>query len=217
MRAVVANAALQFWTSIATAGTLSVRWCGLVEEAKGERAGLEGQRQGRDPAGRRGKRGLVNLDVKNPNAAEALEHLPPNKLVEDILPKEQRIISIMGEVQAVLREGGGKMTGRKKHELIPIDQIALRIQLIRGQRVIVDADLAWLYGVTTKRVERAGKAEPGSLSRRFRVAVDGRGEVRGGRKLRPPCPAEVLSQLAQRIYRTRGPDGSRRSEYTPSD
>jgi type I restriction enzyme M protein len=50
----------------------------------------------------------VNLDVKNPNAAEALEHLPPDKLVEDILVKERRIIEIMGEVRAVLHGGPGK-------------------------------------------------------------------------------------------------------------
>ena len=50
----------------------------------------------------------VNLDIKNPNAAEALEHLPPEQLVEDILAKEKRIIEIMGEVKAVLRKGAGK-------------------------------------------------------------------------------------------------------------
>jgi type I restriction enzyme M protein len=48
----------------------------------------------------------VNLDVKNPNAAEALEHLPPDKLVEDILAKERRIIEIMGEIKGVLAGGG---------------------------------------------------------------------------------------------------------------
>jgi len=50
----------------------------------------------------------VNLDIKNPNAAEALEHLPPEQLVEDILAKERRIIEIMGEIRAVLRKGPGK-------------------------------------------------------------------------------------------------------------
>jgi hypothetical protein len=49
----------------------------------------------------------VNLDIKNPNAAEALEHLPPEQLVEDILAKERRIIEIMGEIKAVLAKGGG--------------------------------------------------------------------------------------------------------------
>jgi len=47
----------------------------------------------------------VNLDIKNPNAAEALEHLPPEKLVESILDKERRIIELMGEVKAVLKQG----------------------------------------------------------------------------------------------------------------
>ena len=40
----------------------------------------------------------VNLDIKNPNAAEALEHLPPEQLVEDILAKERRIMEIIGEM-----------------------------------------------------------------------------------------------------------------------
>ena len=44
----------------------------------------------------------VNLDIKNPNAAEALEHLPPEQLVEDILTKERRIIEIMGEIKKIL-------------------------------------------------------------------------------------------------------------------
>lgn len=44
----------------------------------------------------------VNLDIKNPNAAEALEHLPPEKLVEDILVKEQRIMEIMAVIKAEL-------------------------------------------------------------------------------------------------------------------
>ncbi len=49
----------------------------------------------------------VNLDIKNPNAAEALEHLPPEQLVEDILVKENRIIEIMGEIKKTLA-GAGK-------------------------------------------------------------------------------------------------------------
>ena len=47
----------------------------------------------------------VNLDVKNPNSAEALEHLPPGELVADILKKEHRIIEILEEIRVVL--GGG--------------------------------------------------------------------------------------------------------------
>jgi type I restriction enzyme M protein len=46
----------------------------------------------------------VNLDVKNPNASVALEHLPPEKLVEDILRKEDRIAQILREIRTVLEE-----------------------------------------------------------------------------------------------------------------
>jgi type I restriction enzyme M protein len=49
----------------------------------------------------------VNLDIKNPSAAEALEHLPPEQLVESILTKEKRIAEVMGEIKKVLA-GAGK-------------------------------------------------------------------------------------------------------------
>jgi len=42
------------------------------------------------------------------------------------------------------------MGGQKT--IIPIGQIEQRILLIRGQRVMLDADLAGLYGTTTKRL-----------------------------------------------------------------
>jgi type I restriction enzyme M protein len=48
----------------------------------------------------------VNLDIKNPAAKDDFEHLPPEKLVEDILAKERRIIEIMGEIKADLAGGG---------------------------------------------------------------------------------------------------------------
>jgi len=45
------------------------------------------------------------------------------------------------------------MTGQKA--IIPIGQIEQRILLIRGQRVILDADLAVLYGVPTRVLNQA--------------------------------------------------------------
>jgi type I restriction enzyme M protein len=46
----------------------------------------------------------VNLDCKNPNAATPFEHLPPERLADDILKKEQRIAEIMIEIKRALRE-----------------------------------------------------------------------------------------------------------------
>ena len=41
--------------------------------------------------------------------------------------------------------------------LVPMGRIEQRILLVRGQRVILDADLALLYGVTTKRLNEQVK------------------------------------------------------------
>ncbi|WKZ14120.1 MAG: N-6 DNA methylase [Candidatus Jettenia caeni] len=46
-----------------------------------------------------------NLDVKNPNGKQDLEHLPPEQLVESILKKELRIAEIMNEIKQILAEG----------------------------------------------------------------------------------------------------------------
>jgi hypothetical protein len=43
------------------------------------------------------------------------------------------------------------------HELIPTDRIAQSIYLVRGQKVMLDFDLAWLYGVATKVLNQAVK------------------------------------------------------------
>ena len=42
---------------------------------------------------------IYNLDHKNPKSADALEHLPPEELVESILTKEREILRLMEEVK----------------------------------------------------------------------------------------------------------------------
>lgn len=51
------------------------------------------------------------------------------------------------------------MSEATQHEtaLLPLEAIALRITVLRGQRVIMDADLAALYDVPTKRFNEAVK------------------------------------------------------------
>ncbi|MBN1220855.1 MAG: N-6 DNA methylase [Anaerolineae bacterium] len=46
----------------------------------------------------------ANLDIKNPNAAEAIEHLPPEELVADIIKKERQILALMAEIEQALGE-----------------------------------------------------------------------------------------------------------------
>ncbi len=46
------------------------------------------------------------------------------------------------------------------HEIIIVESIQQRIYLIRKQKVMLDADLAALYGVTTKALNQAVKRNP---------------------------------------------------------
>ena len=48
--------------------------------------------------------------------------------------------------------GAATINKKNKTALIAIEAIANRIVVLRGQRVMLDADLAALYGVTTKRL-----------------------------------------------------------------
>ena len=57
------------------------------------------------------------------------------------------------------------MTGQKA--IIPIGQIEQQILLIRGQRVMLDADLAGLYGTTTKRLNEQVKRNRGRFPEDF--------------------------------------------------
>jgi hypothetical protein len=42
-------------------------------------------------------------------------------------------------------------------EIVPADQIASRIRNFRGEKVLLDFDLAALYGVETRVLNQAGK------------------------------------------------------------
>ena len=42
-------------------------------------------------------------------------------------------------------------------DLVPVERVQSRILVLRGQRVLLDVDLASLYGVTTKRLNEQVK------------------------------------------------------------
>ena len=54
-------------------------------------------------------------------------------------------------------EGHGKMSKKQRGEIVLADRIEPCILLVRGQRVMLDADLAELYGTTTKAINQAVK------------------------------------------------------------
>lgn len=47
------------------------------------------------------------------------------------------------------------MTDLRMTQLVPIERVERLIQLVRGEKVLLDADLAMLYGVTTGALNRA--------------------------------------------------------------
>jgi hypothetical protein len=67
----------------------------------------------------------------------------------------------------------------KQTQLLPSELIERRILVIRGQRIMVDADLAMLYGVATKRLKEQVKRNPGRFPRdfMFELTAKEKGEV----------------------------------------
>jgi type I restriction enzyme M protein len=49
-----------------------------------------------------GKIVSANLDIRNPHEKEDLEHMPAEKLIEDLYAKEQRILQLLSEITQVL-------------------------------------------------------------------------------------------------------------------
>jgi type I restriction enzyme M protein len=41
----------------------------------------------------------ANLDVRNPRRGEEFEHMPPEKLLEDIAAKERKILGFLEEIK----------------------------------------------------------------------------------------------------------------------
>jgi len=82
-------------------------------------------------------------------------------------------------------------------DLVPVEVIANKIFLIRGQKVMIDRDLAGLYGVTTFNLNKAVKRNIGRFpedfmfrltseefkSLRFQIGMSKKG--RGGRRYLP--------------------------------
>lgn len=62
-----------------------------------------------------------------------------------------------------MREKGGD----KMDKLIPIERIESKIYLIRSQKVMIDSDLAQLYGIRTKNLNKAISRNPGRFPEDF--------------------------------------------------
>ena len=57
-------------------------------------------------------------------------------------------------------------------DLQPLELIAAKILMIRGQRVMIDADLASLYGVPTKRLNEQVKRNSARFPKDFMFQLE---------------------------------------------
>lgn len=72
-----------------------------------------------------------------------------------------------GRTELTVTENSGKV-----ESLVPVEAIASAILVLRGQRVILDADLAGLYGVTTRRPNEQIRRNPGRFPGDFVFQLD---------------------------------------------
>jgi hypothetical protein len=82
-----------------------------------------------------------------------------------------------------LAEGTSGEVSVVKAELVPVERIQQMVLFVRGQRVMIDADLAILYGVATRVLNQAGKTERGAVSHRLHVSTHAGREGRGDHSL----------------------------------
>lgn len=47
---------------------------------------------------------IYNLDQKNPNIKDTVEHIPPEELLASILGKDRRVAELMAEIQDLLHD-----------------------------------------------------------------------------------------------------------------
>ena len=110
---------------------------------------------------------------------------------------------------------GRKASGNP--EVVPVERIAGCIYLIRGQKVMLDADLAVLYGVETRAFNQAVKRNPDRFPEdfMFRLTSEETASLRsqnvisswGGRR----HPPYALPNRASRCFRRCCGDNARRA------
>ena len=112
-----------------------------------------------------------------------------------------------------------------KKSIIPIERIENWILLIRGQKVMLDADLAALYGVTTKRLNEQVKRNRGRFPEdfMFQLTESEKGEVvancdhlkrlKFSPNLPPSSPSALLPKLLTGDIRVKDGESFWRQDY----
>jgi hypothetical protein len=84
----------------------------------------------------------------------------PEKLIKQNPMIPIRVILFKGHVNSRRSESGSWMTISKSLLTIPVERIEKSIFLIRGEKVMLDRDLAKLYGVETRVLNQSVRRNP---------------------------------------------------------
>jgi DNA-binding PadR family transcriptional regulator len=98
-------------------------------------------------------------------------------------------------------------------QLIPVEQVEKRIHQVRGEKVLLDADLATLYGVTTGNLNKAVKRNQQRFPSDFMFQLSdeeaaglifqfGRSKQRGGRRCNPYAFTEQGVAMLSSVLRS---------------
>jgi hypothetical protein len=105
------------------------------------------------------------------------------------------------------------MNSPRTTQLVPVERVERLIHLVRGEKVLLDADLAVLYGVTTGNLNKAAKRNQQRFPPDFMFQISdeevpnlifqsGRSKQRGGRRHNPYAFTEQGVAMLSSVLRS---------------
>ena len=106
---------------------------------------------------------------------------------------------------------------KKNQKSVALEPVEPLILAVRGEKVILDVDLARIYGVPTKRLNEQVKAQCGAFPRGFSISPDRRRSEGVAAFKVANCDLEARAEYqvsAVRLHRTWRHHGRQRSEQS---
>src|SRR5262249_45922497 len=100
-----------------------------------------------------------------------------------------------------------------RREIIPIERIAQAIRVIRGEKVLLDSDLAVLYGVETRALNQAVKRNADRFPPDFMFQLNDEEMEQVLRFVTPSSSAQLVSDSSQIVMSSRKHRGKRYRHY----
>ena len=96
-----------------------------------------------------------------------------------------------------------KTIEKKEMDLIPFEDVEKKIVVIRGQHVIIDADVASLYGVETKRINEAVRNNQAKFPPSYMFVLD-KSELQDLRSKISSTNLSSMSRSSTKVFTEKG-------------